>query len=132
MSFEPPIYSAINRMNHGPGKSTVLKCAALCAPLPEDTRVTRQLERKQEIYITDKMRKKSSVYRTRRRAFVKEIFEMYFKKKKLVPRLDIPREWVIPPYQRVSLRTKVNTRTTSNKSDPPLPFKKTIRIAGMF
>lgn len=81
VSFEPQIYSAIHRMNHGPGKSTVLKCAALGAPLPEDTRVTRQLERKQEIYITDKKRKKSSVYRTRRRAFVKEKFEMYFQKK---------------------------------------------------
>lgn len=68
-------------MNIGPGKSTVLKCAALGAPLPEDTRVTRQLQRKQEIYIVDKRRKQSSAYRTQRRAFFKEKFEMYFQKK---------------------------------------------------
>ena len=45
-NFSPKIFSAIHRMNHGPGKSTAMKCAALGAPITDDTRVTRQLKKK--------------------------------------------------------------------------------------
>ena len=79
-NFEPQIFSSIHRMNHGPGQSTVLKCAAVGSSIPEGTRLTRQLKRKQELYERRKQRKKSKTYRTRRQALVKEKFELYFQR----------------------------------------------------
>lgn len=80
-NFGPKIFSAVHRLNHGPGKSTTLKCSALGSPLPSGTRVSHQLKRKQEKYNRDRQRKQSSAYRAKRHACVKDKFEMYFQRK---------------------------------------------------
>ena len=97
-NFEPQIFSSIHRMNHGPGKSTTLKCAALGSSIPEGTRLTRQLQRKQTLYENSKQRKKSKAYRTRRQVLIKEKFDLYFQKE-----------------------TDTQTGYMKGMSDPPLP-----------
>lgn len=97
-NFEPQIFSSIHRMNHGPGKSTALKCAALGSSIPEGTRLTRQLKRKQELYEHSKQRKRSKTYRTRRQVLVREKFNLYFQR-----------------------GTETQTGYLKGMSDPPLP-----------
>lgn len=80
-NFGPKIFSAVHRLNHGPGESTTLKCSALGSPLPSGTRVSHQLKRRQEKYSRDRQRKQSSAYRAKRHACVKNKFEMYFQRK---------------------------------------------------
>lgn len=80
-NFGPTIFSAVHRLNHGPGESTTLKCSALGSPLPSGTRVSHQLKRRQEKYSRDRQRKQSSAYRAKRHACVENKFEMYFQRK---------------------------------------------------
>lgn len=99
-SFEPQIFSAVHRMNHGPGTSTAVKCAALGAPLPPNTRVTRQLEKRQKMHQHNKLRQKSVLHRTKRHARVIEKFDMYFQK-----------------------GTDTNVGYVKRMTDPPIPKK---------
>ena len=75
-NFQPQIFSAIHRINHGPGKSAAMKCAALGAPITEGTRVCRQLQRKQKKHEQDQTRKRLSKYRAKRQTLVKQKFQM--------------------------------------------------------
>lgn len=99
-SFEPQIFSAVHRMNHGPGTSTAVKCAALGAPLPPNTRVTRQLEKRQKMHQHNKLRQKSVLHRTKRHARVIEKFDVYFQK-----------------------GTDTNVGYVKRMTDPPIPKK---------
>ena len=79
-NFQPQIFSAIHRLNHGPRKSAAIKCAALGGPVTDGTRVSRQLQRKQRKNEQDRLRKRSSKYRARRQTLVKQKFQMYFQR----------------------------------------------------
>ena len=79
-NFQSQIFSAIHRINHGPGKSVAMKCAALGAPITEGTGVCCHLQRKQKKHEQDRARKRSSKYRAKRQTLVKQKFQMYFQR----------------------------------------------------
>ena len=101
-NFQPQIFSAIHRLNHGPGKSAAIKCAALGAPVTEGTRVSCQLQRKQRKNEQDRLRKRSSKYRARRQTLVKQKFQMYFQR----------------------AETQIQAGYSKGMSNPPLPDSK--------
>lgn len=84
--FEPQIFSA------------AIKCAALGAPLPPNTCVTRQLEKRQKMHQHDKLRQKSVLHRTKRHARVIEKFDMYYQKG-TDTNVGYVKRMTDPPYQ---------------------------------
>lgn len=80
-NFPALVHSTAHRINHGPGKSALLKCEALGAPLPVNSKPVKQLKREDEIHEYHQLRQRDPEVKHKRTLTKIGNFKLYDEKR---------------------------------------------------